>query len=291
MEGNSPFFSIVLPVFNRAFIVQNAIESVINQIFTDWELIIVNDASEDGSDQIIHDYLEDKRIRYFENEVNKGAAASRNIGIKQSKGAYISFLDSDNRFHPDFLVVFNRTIVANIDSEIFWGGVEREIIKNGSISHIEKHHWKPNVTKKNFCLKQIRTSTGRGLVVSRKACIEAGLFDEMMPAAEDTEFLLRLFQKYKGKWIEGYWYRAVIHENDRLSTNYQKQAEAYSILIRKHMQLFESNPKSSGRFFRKGAYYYYLCRDKKNAYKTLFRGVRLNPFDGKYYYYFIRFLF
>lgn len=291
MKNRIPFFSIILPVYNRAFIIKEAVESVCSQEFSDWELIIINDKSTDETEEVILPFLQDERIRYYVNLKNIGAAGSRNVGIRHAQGMFISFLDSDNRFDIGFLSKFYAIIVLNKQADIFWCGVKREVYKGNKLFIIEEHHWKPNMKKENFFLQQIRTSTGRGLVVSKEACIKVGFFDETLPAAEDTEFLLRLFKDFNGMWIGGYLYNAVIHENDRLSTDYNKQAQAYRLIIKKHLEFFKQNAKDSGRFFRKGAYYNYLSGNRIMAYKLLFSGVRINFLDYKYYYYLIRFLF
>ena len=87
--------SIIMPTYNRAYIIERAIVSVIHQTYEDWELIIVDDASKDNTREIVKKYISNK-ILYFENFENKGSNESRNIGVRNAKGEYIAFLDSDN---------------------------------------------------------------------------------------------------------------------------------------------------------------------------------------------------
>jgi glycosyltransferase involved in cell wall biosynthesis len=95
-EHQSPYFSIVIPVFNRAATLGPTLESCLNQTFTDFEIIIVDDGSTDGLKAVVAAY-EDPRIRYIWQE-NGGGSSARNTGIDVARGKYIAFLDSDDRF-------------------------------------------------------------------------------------------------------------------------------------------------------------------------------------------------
>lgn len=93
--NKTPLVSVILPTFNRAKTIVRAIESVLNQSVADFELIIVDDASRDGTREII-DGIDDQRLRYLAHPKQQGAAAARNTGIAAARGEYISFQDSDD---------------------------------------------------------------------------------------------------------------------------------------------------------------------------------------------------
>lgn len=92
-----PKITVLMPVYNAEKFVSEAIESVLNQTFTDFEFLIINDASTDGSEQIISSY-KDTRIRYYKNRKNQGVARTLNIGLKLAKGSYIARMDADDIF-------------------------------------------------------------------------------------------------------------------------------------------------------------------------------------------------
>ena len=98
MEEN--LVSIVMPSWNTAKYISQSIESVINQTYTNWELIIVDDHSSDNSIDVIQKYLIDKRIKLIVNSRNCGAAISRNRALMAARGEWIAFLDSDDLWHP-----------------------------------------------------------------------------------------------------------------------------------------------------------------------------------------------
>ena len=101
----SPTISIIVPAYNAEHTINETIQSVLNQTFSDWELIIVDDCSTDNTSTIVHDYLyQDKRIKYFKTEsASGGPAEPRNMGILNSLGRYMAFLDSDDVWLPSKL--------------------------------------------------------------------------------------------------------------------------------------------------------------------------------------------
>ncbi len=95
--------SIIMPSYNTAQYIGKTIESIQAQTHTNWELIIVDDCSKDNTDQVMEQYLADGRIRYIKNEKNSGAALSRNRALREAKGRWIAFLDSDDLWEPEKL--------------------------------------------------------------------------------------------------------------------------------------------------------------------------------------------
>ena len=91
-----PFFSIVMATYNRAYCIENAINSVLKQNFKDWELIIVDDGSTDNTQEVIKKYLNNKRIKYIKLKKNSGVNVARNKGYIEAKGEWLFDLDSDN---------------------------------------------------------------------------------------------------------------------------------------------------------------------------------------------------
>lgn len=95
--------SIIMPSYNTAAYIAESIRSVLAQTYPDWELIIVDDCSTDDTDAVVAPFLSDARIRYLKNDVNSGAAVSRNRALREAKGKWIAFLDSDDLWHPEKL--------------------------------------------------------------------------------------------------------------------------------------------------------------------------------------------
>lgn len=109
-----PFVSIVIPTYNHAKFIKKALGSIINQTFTDWETIIIDNYSKDETEAIIRD-CNDKRIKYLQIHNNGIIAKSRNLGVKMSRGEWIAFLDSDDWWTLDKLDVCFKNVDENVD--------------------------------------------------------------------------------------------------------------------------------------------------------------------------------
>ncbi len=99
----SGLVSIITPSHNTALFIAETIKSVQAQTYTNWEMIIVDDCSTDNTDEIVATFLDDPRIRYLKNEKNIGAAVSRNYALREARGRWIAFLDSDDVWLPEKL--------------------------------------------------------------------------------------------------------------------------------------------------------------------------------------------
>ena len=148
-ERENGLVSIIMPSFNTASYIKESVQSVINQTYTNWELIIVDDCSTDNTDEILAQ-IEDNRIRYLKNERNSGAAVCRNKALREAKGQWIAFLDSDDLWMPQKLekqirfmewndYAFSYTNYEEIDIEGNKTGVKitgpRKITKTGMYNY------------------------------------------------------------------------------------------------------------------------------------------------------------
>lgn len=131
--------SVITPFYNSASFIGAAISSVLNQTYTNWELLLINDGSTDQSKEIVMSF-NDSRIRYFEQE-NKGVAAARNLGLTHMKGDYFCFLDSDDIFPEDSLV--SRLTVFKENPEVSF--VDGTVIKFDHIMNQVEHQWHPDL--------------------------------------------------------------------------------------------------------------------------------------------------
>lgn len=120
MSNLSPSVSIVMPTFNSKRYIGAAVESVLAQTFGDWELLIVDDASTDGTvDFLVQRYGSESRINIHKLAINQGAAGARNVAIEAARGRYIAFLDSDDVWQPEKLAVQIALLQATDASMVF----------------------------------------------------------------------------------------------------------------------------------------------------------------------------
>ncbi|TNF06006.1 MAG: glycosyltransferase family 2 protein, partial [Deltaproteobacteria bacterium] len=127
-----PFFSIILPTYNRAHFLPKAIESVLAQTFEDWELVIVDDGSIDNTKEVVDSYR-DPRIVYFY-QLNQERSVARNNGISQAKGDYICFLDSDDYYLPGKLKNLSEQIKFYDKAVLLFDGLLSDV--NGQLNRL-----------------------------------------------------------------------------------------------------------------------------------------------------------
>lgn len=190
-------FSIIIPVYNRADLLGNAIDSVLEQSFEDWELIVVDDGSEDDIEAVIARYDGDPKIRFIRRR-NAGVSAARNTGLMQASGKYIAFLDSDDRWLPNHLSVLADMAEKYPDAG-FLGTWAEVLLKNGrTIEFPEYFENRPEtIYIKNFYkaydedkrVKMFQMSTS---CISAEAIERVGNFVEGCKIGEDLDITLRV---------------------------------------------------------------------------------------------------
>lgn len=186
-----PFFSIIIPVYNKECFVKNTIESVFNQTFFDFEIIIVNDGSTDKSEEIVLSF-NDSRIRYFSKE-NNGASSARNMGIEEARADFITFLDADDYWYPYFLQEMFDTIHLFPEQKIFSASIELETSKKIIPAHysIEKTNDYELVNYFKASLKQSVIWTS--CAVFHKSVFEkTGNFDIKIKSGQDVDLWIRI---------------------------------------------------------------------------------------------------
>lgn len=142
--------SIIMPSFNTAEYIAESIQSVLSQSYTDWELIVVDDCSTDHIDEVMKPFLSDNRIKFFKNKKNSGAAVSRNRALREARGKWIAFLDSDDIWTSNKLEKqinymeqndyhFSYTNYSEIDADGNFNGVTvtgpKKITKHGMFNY------------------------------------------------------------------------------------------------------------------------------------------------------------
>lgn len=124
-----PKFSIILPTYNRASFIKDAIDSLLLQSYENYELIIVDDGSTDNSEKLIKTSyskeIKQKKIKYIKLKTNTGVSNARNIGLKKAKNEWIAYLDSDNKIKNNFLDEFSKAIIQNKNNKIFYAKLQR----------------------------------------------------------------------------------------------------------------------------------------------------------------------
>ena len=193
MPIDKPSISIIMPLYNKKAYVQRAIKSLQMQTYTDWELIVVDDGSTDGSQYLIPN--NDERIKIY-NQENKGPAAARNKGIKLSKGELVSFLDADDYYFPDKIEREVNLLLSEKKADWLLSAFEVDTFGKIHSFKIRNEIGKEIDRKIKIIESGIRelTVTGihiDGLCIKKELLNQLNGFDESMRCYEITDLILR----------------------------------------------------------------------------------------------------
>ncbi|MDI6704272.1 MAG: glycosyltransferase [bacterium] len=182
--------SVIIPTFNRAKYIVEAVRSVLSQTYSDFELIIVDDGSTDETRETLKPFLD--KVKYLF-QPNKGVSAARNLGISKSRGEYIAFLDSDDLWMKDKLGIQvdfmeNNPRAKVTYTEEIW--IRRGIRVNRRERHKKYSGW---IFEHVLPLCLISPSS---VMIKREVFRQIGVFDESLPACEDYDFGIRLAKRY-----------------------------------------------------------------------------------------------
>ena len=180
--ATTPILSIIMPCYNQAQYIDEAIQSVIRQTYKDWELIIVDDGSTDDSFSIAKRYAQsDIRIKAFSQE-NGGPSKARNNGVKRSSGKYIMFFDSDDRLALQYLDIGVQYMTSHPECTVFYSRLKRFGKMNDEVGiHFISY-------EQELCVSSLFLTC----IIKRSDFVRIGGFDEQMKGYEDWEMFIRL---------------------------------------------------------------------------------------------------
>lgn len=189
--GSAPQVSVVIPAYNAAAFIAGAVESVLAQTFTDFEVIVVNDGSPDTNEleRALAPFLE--QIVYLKQE-NRGPSGARNAAIEAARGQYVALLDSDDVWLPDYLAQQMRLLKADPQLDLIYG--DAWLFGDSTLAGKTFMEGAPSRGPVTFeSLLRYESSIITSCVVARRqALIDAGLFDEAFIRCEDFDLWLRL---------------------------------------------------------------------------------------------------
>lgn len=194
MKDSDHFISVVIPNYNYARYVKDAIQSVLDQTYSNFEIVVVDDGSTDESVKTIQEFGD--RVRLIEQQ-NQHLSAARNTGIKAAKGKWIAFLDSDDVWHPRKLEFQVDALKKNLE----WFFVGAQVLEEGEYPDYSEICTATRNTNLSDFLVYTPMSGSDALV--KKSCFaEVGLFDPKLKSSEDRDMWLRLISKYNGGVVE-----------------------------------------------------------------------------------------
>jgi glycosyltransferase involved in cell wall biosynthesis len=263
-----PFFSVIIPSYNRASILHRAIESILKQSFTDWELIIVDDGSIDSTEELVSSY-KDSRIHYVFQK-NKGVCAARNNGAYVSKGEFLCFLDSDDYVTENWLSDF-----FNLNDKYY-----HLLFCNMKLIRPNQEVDLISVSNRNKEGKYFGKIPG-SWIIRKENFINAGMFDEKLKFGENTEFFFRINEE---NLIYGFVnrYNFIYNEShDGGSKNLKNKIESNLYILKKHLHYFKKNKNVLRLYYQNIAVTYAKLKSWKKAQIYFFKAYCVQPWKFK----------
>jgi glycosyltransferase involved in cell wall biosynthesis len=291
---NNPLVSVIIPTYNRAAYIKRCLESVLTQTYSNLEIIVIDDNSEDNTEEIIKNY-NDERIKYIKRTGKRGVCQARNEAIKASKGEYIIFQDSDDVYLPQkiekhlqsFKDKDNREKIGAVHSA-WW-----KLKENPN----EKISFPVTIPDDKIRLPLNKVSVKEGNIleslftfhnfisiqtmVKRKVLEETGLFDETLPRLEDWDLWIKIAEKYDFVYIDEPLHLVYVTPSCR-SSGFKEIADSSEMILKKHYNIIKHNKNILTALYFCIAHYSVLGGNIKNGRKYYLKSFIQNPSNFKY---------
>ncbi|MBI1299288.1 glycosyltransferase [bacterium] len=253
--SSRPLVSVIMPTYNRGHLIQPAVKSVLGQTFTNFELVIVDDASSDDTAEVVASFQDD-RIHYVKNTINQGAAGSRNSGFRAASSKYITYLDSDDEYLP-----------TKLEKQV----QKLESLEGSQLDCVLCGYKQTNRTKEVIIPSQrdttyenvlwFREIVNTAQLMARRECIEAvGGWDSSLKTYDDWELILRLLKEYRFGVVPEALYIYHHHGGSRVHSALNRIA-ALNTIIHKYDSLLQQRAKLRSYYHAKIAREYRLIKD------------------------------
>jgi len=275
---NNPAVTVIIPIYNRAYLLGRAIQSVLNQSYQDFEIISVDDGSTDNTEEVVRSF-KDERIKYIQHKENKGAAAARNTGVMAARSEYIAFQDSDDEWLHEKL---EKQIKIFEVSSPEVGVVYTDMWKITANKRMCFHS--PNIMPKDKIIYQQALDygvryIGIQTVLMKKECFDkVGLFDERLPRYIDLELFIRLSKYFYFYHIKEPLLNYYDTKNG-ISSNTMALVTARKTILDKYFEdIKKSKRVLSNHYVGIGAS---LCSNKelKNGRHYFIKAMKVYPFN------------
>jgi len=234
-----PVVSVVIPTHNRKLMLKRALDSVLNQTLKEIEVIVVDNASVDGTEVMVKS-IPDGRISYFRHEINEGGPAARNTGIKKAKATLISLLDDDDEWFPEKLAL-QVAQIKNAETKIglVYAGSEIYDETTQKILRVHSPRYRGRVYEQ-LLLNNILSSAS--MLIKKECFDKVGVFDETLTSCQDWDMWLRIAEHFEFDYIDEVLVRINMH-TEQISNDYAQLIPGRTRMVQKHAAEFKKYPK------------------------------------------------
>ena len=279
-SGGTPRVSVVVATHRRADMLPNAVRSVREQSFGDWELLVVDDnvpgsPEREATLAALSGALDDARVRYVPRASPGGGSAARNSGIEAARGAWVAFLDDDDAWLSDKL---ERQLAALAsappDTALVYTGIT-------AVDERGRELWRslPRPGRRLYpdLLGTNLIGTTSSVLCRRDVLTDIGGFDTELPAAQDRDLYIRVCRDHAAVAVPEALVRFVHHEGERVSKDKRKKYEAAERLLRKYGAEYARFPRQRSRALAHLGRYAWLVREPRRARGHLTAAIAADP--------------
>jgi len=237
--NNTPKVSAIIVTYNRPDFVKSAIQSVLDQTFKDFELIVVDNGVEEPAEEIVKSF-KDSRIRYIRNDRNTDCAGGKNIGMKNARGEFVAFLDDDDTWFPRKLELQINAFKENPEAgfcftavnQVFDHGAKDSVVPEGMDDYYER------------ALAKFSGFLAVTLMVKKSVIGDIGRMDESFPSHTDIEWIIRIAKKYKGIGINKPLVKVMsLGGHSHMGSDLGRRIKGRNMILAKYKDEFEKRPK------------------------------------------------
>ena len=274
-----PLVSVVIITYNREALIRRSIESVLQQTYRNFELIIVDDGSTDHTRRIAISYTKlYPKVFYVRHTCNKGISAARNTGISKARGEYIAFQDSDDEWLPEKLALQVKVFQKNSD---LLGMVYSDMWR--ITHHRQEPYYSPKINQGDRDLHkwaldlQVKNIGIGSTLIRKEVWNKTGLFDENLQCLEDMEFFIRLSKYYGFQHINQPLVK-YYQSGDNLTDNLSLVIQSLEYILQKHFSEIQRYISILSRHYLRIARYYLLIEKKSEGWTYFKKALKTYPF-------------
>jgi glycosyltransferase involved in cell wall biosynthesis len=278
--------SVIIPTYNREALLKRAIESVLNQSYQNFELIIVDDGSKDNTEKLVEEFgIKDERVKYVFQENSGGAAKPKNTGIKVATGEYIAILDDDDEWFLSKLEKQVQYLDEHLDIDI----VGCNYLINGKKEY--RIPFYKNIFKRMLVTDDL--GPGSTMIYRKELFGKVGLFDENLKTGQDREMRIRLAKDYKFGFVK----EALVnyysgHDNISFSgLSIEKREKDWAHIFNKYRKYYDDDSKVYSDKLRYDGTRYMSLGLADKARKCFLLSIQKNPLNMKSFLYLFLSLF
>ena len=270
----APRVSVIIPAYNRETLVARAIDSVLAQTFPDFELIVVDDASKDGTRAVLETYRDHPKVRLILSDVNRGGSGARNLGVEAARGTLIAFQDSDDVWLPGKLAAQVAALDANPKAGLCYCAA---LFSEGTHSYYipEPVFDRLDGDLAREMLRRNTTST-QTLLVRRSVLDQTGLFDASLKRFQDWDLMIRIAQITELVFLPEPMV-VVFATPGNISSVVVNDAISRARILEKYEALFAAAPEHAARNHYITARIWQKLGEQKKARPHLQKAMALKP--------------